>query len=155
MKKEEASTYLRDRNTAIMLETTPIQRELWSDDVKILSMKQKDRAESHNVATLARRLDVFLDVISAYCAVNGTSRFLMNNRFAKLLTPAEKNLKLALNQFLQNVKETPEVKRTPAWPRIEALLADLGVPGYQVGGDRRLYFEEHIKEGGGLTNMLS
>ena len=88
------------------------QEELWRGDICMTSMgpaaaPRRDTSASSDqqyMSSLARKQEIFLDILASKCAVSSQMEFLMNAKFEKALSPSELQLREVVRQFEDNLK---------------------------------------------------
>jgi hypothetical protein len=132
--------------TVLTLLPDPVREVLWQNHLRLVSMisraeieavmkdirardaslsDQEVRKKAENVLRpkAARRLEILLDRV-AYLA-RGSNHLLAGEWFAAVLTAGERQLSQALRDFRVQV-DTPEVRKTAAWPEVKRMLINLG-----------------------------
>lgn len=113
-------TRLVDRGlgTTLALHHDPVKQALWPHlDHLVLGPDDEGPAE------LARRLEIFLDLVSA--RVDRAQAYLLDERYAGLLDDADRRL---AEQLQTLVGDADKLRDSRSWPRIADLLAALGHP---------------------------
>jgi hypothetical protein len=105
--------------TALLLREDSLMEELWKDDLQCVNM---GKAQEIDVATAARRLEVFLDLLLAE-ATQPTAHIL-DRTYADALSGEETALRDRLDSFLRTIP--PAVRHSAAWHPIERALKLLG-----------------------------
>jgi hypothetical protein len=78
--------------TSLTLQHAAMQEELWKHEVTCVAMGGTYE-ETPDFMTLARRLDIFLDLLSALCCTN--TPYLMSPRFSGIVHPIHRHVGLA------------------------------------------------------------
>lgn len=86
-----------------------VQEELWEGDICMTSMgpdapPSPTISTDQHVSSLARKQEIFLDILSSQCAVSLQMEFLMNDKFEKALSPSELQLRDVVRDFEKNLK---------------------------------------------------
>ena len=111
--------------TALALMDQPLRRRLWEGELAYQAFAEapEDPEQTdHVLAEAGRRLEIFLDLV-AHEATEDTS-FLLDQRYAHLLTPAEHAFGAAVRHLVDVPRPGGDVGR-----RVEALLEQLGFSG--------------------------
>lgn len=104
--------------TTLGLHPDPAKRLLWPHlDHLVVAPDQADDRER------ARGLEVFLDLLSA--RVGRNQAYLLDERYAGLLEPADRSLAEHLGRIAES---GAELREATAWPQVERLLDALGHP---------------------------
>ena len=82
-----------------------------------------DQANAEAAAAQARRLEIFLDLLSA--RVDRGQLFLLDERYAGLLDEADR---LLAERLAGLAESADELSGSSSWPRVQALLSNLGDP---------------------------
>lgn len=116
----------RRLGTTLGLHQDPAKRLLWPHlDHLVVSHAPREGAAADEVddQERARRLEVFLDLLSA--RVTRAQAYLLDERYDALLSPADQNLAKRLGRIAAEARELHEAT---AWPAVEKLLNTLGHP---------------------------
>jgi hypothetical protein len=119
--------------TALMMLNSHVMAELWADDLRWVGMSGKEGPQMlrDDWGRAARLLEVFLDYLLSR---TGTGSYLLDNHYQAVLSEDEVLLKENLRGLEQLYRSLPEGKRSPAWSRVEELLASLGSPLIRAQG---------------------
>lgn len=87
------------------------QEELWEGDICMTSMgptvadalRQDNMQREKHMSSLARKQEIFLDLLGSKCAVSLQMEFLMNKKFEKALSPTELLLRDTVLEFETNL----------------------------------------------------
>lgn len=87
------------------------QEELWEGDICMTSMgptvadalRQDNMQREKHMSSLARKQEIFLDLLGSKCAVSLQMEFLMNKKFEKALLPTELLLRDTVLEFETNL----------------------------------------------------
>ena len=87
------------------------QEELWEGDICMTSMgptvadalRQDNIQREKHMSSLARKQEIFLDLLGSKCAVSLQMEFLMNKKFEKALSPTELLLRDTVLEFETNL----------------------------------------------------
>ena len=121
--------------TALTLQSDRLFRELWENDLDwVMFGTEQSEAEKKDLATAARRHEIFLDYVAANST--STSRHLLDDRFSDLLSEPERELKNALVALEFNVSGA--AKSAPAWKRAQSLLKELPGGRHSPSHERRI-----------------
>mmetsp|Transcript_352 Transcript_352/g.838 ORF Transcript_352/g.838 Transcript_352/m.838 type:complete len:674 (-) Transcript_352:2060-4081(-) len=95
--------------TALLLEHSVLKEELWEGDICMTPMgpaASPDASGCHDgmsndehMSSLARKQEIFLDILASKCAVSLQMEFLMNKKFEKALSPSELLLRDIVTEF--------------------------------------------------------
>ncbi len=108
--------------TVISLIPAGLQEVLWEKDLNRVRMAESEKAD---VSEAARRLEIFLDYLLS--CTRETRYLLVGKRFDAILDDAEKQIRRALNTFIDELESGGDkVKETVAWQRIAQMLTELG-----------------------------
>ena len=85
------------------------QEELWEGDICMTSIgpaasPRADISAAKHLSSLARKQEIFLDILASQCAVSLQMEFLMNAKFEKALSPPELQLRDAVCEFEEKLK---------------------------------------------------
>lgn len=105
--------------TALLLRRDPLLEELWEDSVRLAGVAD---AGIGTDADVARRLDIFLDLLLAEASRGSVP--LLNATYDGILTAGERELR-ALLQTLE-AHASKAVKAAPEWQPVRRLLQELG-----------------------------
>jgi hypothetical protein len=110
--------------TALVLLHSPLQEELWHDDLHWTPVSELEPGEDQAAAEAhaGRRLEIFLDCLLARTS---SVSYLLHPDFRAVLSPGERTLADLLREFTRQVP--PDAREAPAWRRIELLLRSLGL----------------------------
>ena len=80
------------------------KEELWEGHICMTSMGPSssllpDTTQGQHMSSLARRQEIFLDILASQCAVSLQMEFLMNDKFEKALSPPELLLRDTVRHF--------------------------------------------------------
>jgi hypothetical protein len=114
----EESKDRRSMGTTVGLHDDPAKPVLWPR-LDHLAMGADDPDDGER----ARRLEIFLDLLSA--RVRRGQAYLLDDRYADLLEEAD----AALAERLGTLIEDDILRKSASWPRVQALLSELGHPG--------------------------
>jgi len=107
--------------TVMTLVENPLFTKLWDRDFHVVSFG-KSWADNP-----AWKHDCFLDYVASQYWTQTNSSWLLQPRFADILTPSEIKIAAAL-QHLVKLREDPEVTSSAAWAKVETVLNSLGLP---------------------------
>ena len=81
---------------------------MWKGDICMTAMgpplNDESESDTQYLASLARKQEIFLDILTSKCAVSLQMEFLMNLKFEKALSPSELLLRDAVRQFEINLE---------------------------------------------------
>jgi hypothetical protein len=109
--------------TVLQLTTDPARAELYKEGLRHIPVAK----DATDLSVAARDLELFLDRMAwaACLARSGAKRYLLDPRYAGMVTPAaEHALRDRLLELLTNV--TTEERATSAWSVVEKALIELG-----------------------------
>ncbi len=113
--------------TALSLGAGGLAEILWDADIRRVRMSEAMESEDgFPFGEAARRLDIFLDYLVS--RTRTAAHLLVGARFDPLLTPGERQLRDAFDQFLADVtgEHAEAIRQTVAWLEVERLLRGLG-----------------------------
>lgn len=117
---------LKERNTALALKMPRLEKELWADEVDIVTMLVEGEADTTSFGKLARRQEIFLDALCAEVAVNSAT-FFLTDRFCPLLSDEESTLRDVILKFKSDLESIPRsVRDSPAFKKARDMLYSLG-----------------------------
>jgi hypothetical protein len=109
----------RRMGTTLSLREDPAKRVLWPRlDHLAVAAEEPDDAEG------ARRLEVFLDLLSA--RVRRSRAYLLDERYTELLEGADTDLAARLGEL---AGAAGRLRGSASWPAVQRLLSELGHPG--------------------------
>lgn len=109
--------------TSLVLVDRPYLAELWRGEIELITLRPLEPERTMRAQSLdaARQLEIFLDYLLAQVT---DPSYLLDDRFESLLDEDEQALRELLLELV--TRATPQMRRTPAWLRVEALLQLLG-----------------------------
>ncbi|HEU5034020.1 MAG TPA: SIR2 family protein [Mycobacteriales bacterium] len=110
----------RTLGTTVALHRDPAKETLWPH-LDHLVVQPDDHGVDDDAGELARRLEIFLDLLSA--RVDRGQQYLLDERYRGLLGEADRRL---AEQLQQLAEQAPELQGSPSWARVQALLDTLG-----------------------------
>jgi len=116
---------LRDRNTALFLKRSPLEKELWEADVHCVSMNTSPNTTVPS-SVLARKLEIFLDSLASQITMQCAPAVLLDKRFQHLLSPAERKASEVLSVAFDNLKNIPGIGETAARKELEIFFHKIG-----------------------------
>lgn len=112
--------------TALALLRDPLDDEVWSGRLKMVPMlDEAENGGSDAVGRAARKLEIFLDAVVALSS--DSHSHLLDDDFAGALGADSLALRAELLAFHEAARVTPAESKS--WPRVAALLDELGLPG--------------------------
>lgn len=119
--------------TALLLKHSALRESLWERDIVMAPMEDVNVdhdpqvPEEELMSSLARKQEIFLDILASRCSLNVRMEFLMNSKFEKALSDPELQLKQAVRQFEDSLERLPaESRQNVAFRRIIDTLHSLG-----------------------------
>jgi hypothetical protein len=110
--------------TVLVLFDDPLFEHLWLGDLRVVAMAPEPAEAtgptSHELATAARRLQIFLDLTGLLAADHRA--FILDDRHASILTDDE----AALRDALQAALEHRPTAGGPLWSALDALIGRMG-----------------------------
>lgn len=110
--------------TLLDLDGQDLRRELWADQLEWLTLSGDD------IATRARKLEIFLDAVSAHSSLNRA--WLLDRRFEDLLTENGKRRAKAARKLFGMLRPESET-----WGELRSTLEDLGAASEYVPAEER------------------
>ena len=118
---------LCERNTAILLKSRELEKELWNNDVDIVSISSTNNtADKASYASLARKQDIFLDVLTSECILKTGVTSLLDPRYEPLLSEPESKLKQIIEDFVRQIEENDIVFQSKSFSIVETMINTLG-----------------------------
>jgi hypothetical protein len=111
--------------TALMMLNSHVMGELWADDLRWVGLSCKERSDmqAEDWSRAGRLLDVFLDYLLSR---TGTGSYLLDDPYETVLSEDERKLKAKVRELEELYHSLRKEERSPAWSRVEELLAALG-----------------------------
>ncbi len=128
--KKEPTPTSESFGTALMLGKDPVLKRLYQSDLNWTSMTERDELvmQPDDFQVAGRKLEIFLDCLLAHTR---NLAHLLDPDFEDTLADDEKLLNRHLKQLAEIIPGGPE--RSPAWERVEELLAGFGRRNERVG----------------------
>jgi hypothetical protein len=117
--------------TALALKSDPLTAALWKRDLHVLALSDDDD-DDPKLRRAAWRLDVFLDYMLAEATT--VSRYLLDDRYAEILTSEEERLRDAVRTFVRQLADARVDLRR--WPTVREMLQSVGEPTVPQDADR-------------------
>lgn len=96
---------------------------LWQGELESLDFVVKGESES-SLSAASRRQEIFLDCLLS--EATNTSRFLLDSRYQRVLTPADQELASILQDTRARLQSSALARESRAWRAVQNLLASLG-----------------------------
>lgn len=148
--------------TALLLEHSVWKEEMWQDQIGMIFMqkgagpdartlatdaatapqsKSKPQSKGEELAKLARKQEILLDILSAACsrcAATSTLKFLMNGVYEDALSAGELEMKQFYKKLMADMNTlSDDAKNSGPYMQLEDLVKDLRPPG---GGGSGYYY---------------
>jgi hypothetical protein len=84
------------------------QEELWDGEISLAFMQDSaDKLQKSNIfPELARKQEIFLDLLSSYCStMSGPAVFLMNPRYQDALSSGELEMKALISEIAKSMNK--------------------------------------------------
>ena len=94
-------------------------------DIVSISSKNK-RDDKASYASLARKQDIFLDVLTSECILNTGVTSLLDPRYEPLLSEPESKLKQIIEDFVRQIEENDIVSQSKSFNIVETMINTLG-----------------------------
>ena len=128
-RKKHSNGYFKlcERNTALLLKSRRLEKELWDNDVEIVPISTKNNAHDQaSYASLARKQDIFLDVLTSECILKTGVTSLLDPRYEPLLSGPESKLKEIIENFIHQIEENEIVFQSKSFSIVEKMISTLG-----------------------------
>lgn len=112
------NNHQRPLGTVVTLQNDPVRSALWEGDFDYLAA-----SDSSNMKVAARDLEILLDGTAMYSS--DRSPYLLDNRYAELLSPEEAQLADHLREAAHRIRSLTPVQRS-RWKSLETVLTAMG-----------------------------